>query len=291
MTALAVFYLCFFNSVDSLAADTVQIDYYHAPNVLKFAEYLYQEKDFSRAAGEYYRYLFCFDSFPPNTDTIYYRLGNCYQQVNNHKKAIDFYEKTHQLTSDTDLASSALFNIGKSFTLMKDYNSSSDFISSHINDIQNREISRKMRQLRIANNLYSAQWQQAIDWLEQESESDTITNLLKKFADEGMNLPHKSPVLAGIYSGLIPGTGKLYTNRFYEGIQSFFTVGIMGWQSYDGFDEDGISSIKGWIFGIVGGLFYLGNIYGSIVGAEIYNEEVENKHIEKIRVYVNIDID
>ncbi|OGC41359.1 hypothetical protein A2Y85_02070 [candidate division WOR-3 bacterium RBG_13_43_14] len=290
MTILILFKIFSLTAADSTYADSSGTDYYEASNVLRFADHLYQEKDYFRAAGEYYRYLFSFDTFPPNTDSIYYRIGACFKKGGNYSKASDFFMKSAQLSHDPSFISSANFNISKSYSLISNYERSNEFIGRHIRE-DDDPVQKKMRQLRVANYLYTARWQQAADLLRSEIDTDTITNLLRRFTNEGLTLPHKSAVLAGVFSTIIPGSGKLYTNRFYEGMQSFFTVGIMGWQSCDGFKSSGISSFKGWAFGVVGGLFYLGNIYGSIVAAEIYNEEIENKHIEKIRVYVNIDID
>ncbi|MEJ2567876.1 MAG: hypothetical protein P8Z50_03225 [candidate division WOR-3 bacterium] len=65
------------------------------------------------------------------------------------------------------------------------------------------------------------------------------------------------------------------------------TVGITGWQAYEGFKADGVHSVKGWIFGVVGGIFYLGNIYGSVVAADIYNEEQEVFFRLSVNKYLN----
>lgn len=291
MTLILLYQIISIIPADSVYADTGRIDYYRASNVLRFADHLYQEKDYIRAAGEYYRYLFSSDTFPSNSDSIYYRIAACFKNGGNYVKAVDFFMKAAQESGDPDLVSSAHFNIGKGYSSINDYKRSNNYIDQHIDDLKAGPIQKKMRQLKVANYLYIADWQQADELLQSENDADTTTNLLKRFTAEGLSLPRKSPVLAGIFSTIIPGSGKLYTHRFYEGMQSFFTIGIMGWQSYDGFESGGVSSFKGWVFGVIGGLFYLGNIYGSVVGAEIYNEEQENKHIEKIRVYVNIDID
>ncbi|MCD5383470.1 hypothetical protein LR066_01750 [candidate division WOR-3 bacterium] len=83
----------------------------------------------------------------------------------------------------------------------------------------------------------------------------------------------KSPAIAGLLSSVVPGAGKIYSGRSIDGIQSFITVGAAALQAYLGFRKDGIRSIRGWISSSVGVVFYLGNIYGSVIAARIHNEE------------------
>jgi TM2 domain-containing membrane protein YozV len=110
---------------------------------------------------------------------------------------------------------------------------------------------------------------------------------LLTFLEKGENLPRKSAFVSGMFSTVIPGAGKFYCGRPMDGIHSLITVGITGWQAYEGFSEDGSHSVKGWIFGVLGGIFYLGNIYGSVVAADIYNQEQDVIFKISVNKYLN----
>jgi len=77
--------LCFSNDQD--VGGEAAFDYFSSENILKFADHLYKNGDYLRAAGEYQRYLF---SIPrsASSDSIYYRmiraifLGKDYQRCN-----------------------------------------------------------------------------------------------------------------------------------------------------------------------------------------------------------------
>ena len=98
---------------------------------------------------------------------------------------------------------------------------------------------------------------------------------LEQLARDGLNRPAKSQALAGILSAILPGSGKLYCGRKYDALYTLCVLTSSAWLSYRGFRDDGIESIKGWSFGVLTAFFYGGNIYGSCIAANIYNEKVE----------------
>jgi TM2 domain-containing membrane protein YozV len=82
-------------------------------------------------------------------------------------------------------------------------------------------------------------------------------------------------MLAGTLSAIIPGTGRIYAGRLTDGLYSLLVIGTTGWQAYEGFQDDGVRSTRGWIYGAVCGFFYLGNVYGSVVAVKIHNDRLE----------------
>jgi hypothetical protein len=114
---------------------------------------------------------------------------------------------------------------------------------------------------------------------------DKVDKNLLNFYNESFNLNRKSPVLAGFMSAIIPGSGKIYTNRWKDGIIAFVFIGATSYQTYRGFHQKGIKSAYGWIMGSVGFSFYLGNIYGSAKSAKNYNENQRSKYVEKVSDY------
>ena len=95
-------------------------------------------------------------------------------------------------------------------------------------------------------------------------------------------MPRKSPGVAGVLSATAPGLGKVYSGRPLEGLYAMLTVGFMGWLGYEGFRGDGLGSLKGWVFGPVAGVFYLGNVYGSVVAAQVENRRVGDAYLVQI---------
>ena len=83
------------------------------------------------------------------------------------------------------------------------------------------------------------------------------------------DLPTPSPAVAAALSAAVPGLGRVYLGRWQEGATSLLLVGVPSWFAYGGFERDGASSVRGWLLASTAAVFYLGNIYGSWVGADV----------------------
>jgi TM2 domain-containing membrane protein YozV len=88
-------------------------------------------------------------------------------------------------------------------------------------------------------------------------------------------LPSKSPLLAGALSAVVPGLGRVYIGRWQDGLISFLLVGLSAVLSAQGFYDEGSHSVRGWIVGSAGALLYVGNVYGSAVGAVVQRRDAE----------------
>jgi TM2 domain-containing membrane protein YozV len=109
-------------------------------------------------------------------------------------------------------------------------------------------------------------------WQEQDRE------LIRRYE----TLPRKSAWLAGALSALVPGLGRLYIGRVADGIMSFVLIGVTGGLAAQGFHDEGRSSVRGWILGSVASLLYVGNVYGSAVGALVQRHDAEDALMQEI---------
>jgi tetratricopeptide (TPR) repeat protein len=288
---LLPFVLITITSVSLLSTDSLVIEYHSPENIKRFADFLYTQNDFQRAAGEYQRYLFAAETLPVDTDSMLFRIGQCFRRGNEFDKAIHYFQNVIDDHADPDLMQQAHYQIALCYFLMDRFKESEVYLISLQPDMIDPASTKELQHLRALNMIQLKQWDNAYTTLSTIEFKDKTTSDLLQFAYVGQHLPRKSKTLAGVYSTIVPGLGKLYCNRKIDALQSFFSTAILGWQAYDGFHKDGVSSMKGWIFGTIGGLFYLGNIYGSVVAAEIYNEEHEAKLLSTIKVYLNVHFD
>ena len=261
-------------------------DYYSPENILKFADFLYAQGDYLRAADEYQRYLFY---QPQESAQIEYKIAVCYRFGGKTEQAIQGFEALLRTDPESPLASRVYYQIGATYFLMDRFDQSARFLRDALPRITDTQQHAESEQLIGLSYLMQKQWADAGKIFKRLRGSD-ITRIREKavvyndYAEKGENLPTRSPFLAGTLSTIAPGTGRLYTGRFADALTTLFTVGFTGWQAYDGFRRDGFSSVKGWTFGTLCGIFYVGNIYGSVISARVYNRHVTDDFLATLTV-------
>ena len=292
------FALLIFVMFASLAS--AQVDYYSPENVLQFADFLFEEGDYLRAAGEYQRYLYYarLENTPaeesqtpvPNAqEAIHYKIALCYRLGGKPMRAIDTFETLLQKHQQSPFASRAYYQLGVSYFLMEQFSDAVQFLQKTLPRITDARLHTEAKQLIGLAYLMQKQWREADEvFMAVQTSAGAIGTdkaaMYRQYAVQGANLPNRNPFLAGILSTMLPGAGRLYTGRTGDAIASLIIVGFTGWQAYDGFNRDGITSVKGWAFGTIGGAFYLGNIYGSVISARVYNRTVENEFLSTLSI-------
>ena len=335
-------FLVFFVLVAGVAAAAV--DYYSPENVLQFADFLFEEGDYLRAAGEYQRYLYYArletaptgegarletaptgegtrlettptgegarldgasigegarletaptaesqSMLPNEREAIHYKIALCYRFGGKPARAIDTFETLLQKHPQSAFASRAYYQIGVSYFLMEQFADAAQFLQETLPRITDTRQHTESEQLIGLAYLMQKQWRDAEEVFKtlQTSEVAIVRDkaaTYHHYAVQGANLPNRNSFVAGLLSTMLPGAGRLYTGRTGDAIASLIVVGLTAWQAYDGFNRDGITSVKGWTFGTIGGAFYLGNIYGSVISARVYNRTVENEFLSTLSI-------
>lgn len=138
------------------------------------------------------------------------------------------------------------------------------------------------------------------NWANAKSQLDSLNRnialinqqiaILNKICDEQVKYRPKSPVLAGIMSGIIPGSGKIYAGKTGEGIASLITnvgFGLITWENYR---KNGLKNFKTIFFGGIFAANYISNIYGSVVSVKIIEDEYQNKLHNQILFQLHIPL-
>lgn len=257
-------------------ANSPPINYYQPANIRKFADYLYAQGDYLRAAGEYQRYLF----FQPTAlgQGVLRRIAASYRLGGQPDRASQFLETLLRTQPNSNLTR---YELGGTYFLIGQYDKSVRLLKESQDLFQAGEYRWKSQLLIGMNTLMQKQWESAVQHFDQFNLSAVPeavgqhVSMYKGYAEAGADLPSKSPLLAGFLSTALPGSGRVYVGRPNDALLTLFLLGVLGWGTYDGFSENGVSSRKGWALGTLGGIFYLGNIYGSVVAAQTHNRRTE----------------
>jgi tetratricopeptide (TPR) repeat protein len=266
-----------------------ETDYFASENILRFADYLFEEGDYLRAAGEYERWLFFVNS-SDKKDAVLYKIGLCFELGSDFGRALEFYRR---VSWSSHLHGEALYRVGYLYFAGGQHEKS---VLHLRNSLQSMEGSTRWRaECLIGVNLMKlGKWGESAKLFASLGKNSQDKELMKtaisflELANMGSKLPRKKPTLAAFLSSILPGLGKVYTRRAYDGLYSVTILGTTGLLSYSGFRKDGVTSTKGCIFGLASGVFYLGNIYGSAISARVYNQRVEDEFWEMVSSRIEI---
>jgi hypothetical protein len=238
----------------------------------RYADFLYRSANYNEAAEEYEEYLKSFYA----EDEIKYRLVKSYRKAGHPGKALI---RANDLWNDPGSVSLPL---AKELFALRIITGETGTIPESIAGNTLLTDTDKMF-LTSSFMLLNDEYHKAHYYLKNGSHyNDPSISSFITLAAEGVNLSYKKPWVSGTLSAFIPGTGKFYSGQWQDGLITLATVGSMAWQSYRGFNSNGIQSQSGWIFGTMGMFFYIGNITGSIKSAHRYNTVKR----ERIRIRV-----
>lgn len=236
----------------------------HSPqNIKLFADYLFCEKDYLRAAEEYQKldgdYL---------NDTITYKIALSYSTIQDFDKAKKSFDKIGSKSLFHELSSLQLMKIKFLLNDKIELKQAANFDSSTANN----SMKQSAMKLTVLSNLkLTPDFLNEAKFLSNFEDSEKAA--AKYLFDLRTNPTYKSSLTAGILASIIPGAGKFYVEEIGDGVMALLTTGIFAFLSYDNFNAD--HKFRGWLFAGISSLFYAGNIYGSVAAAQIYNSQVD----------------
>ncbi|HLP06046.1 MAG TPA: hypothetical protein VK152_11525, partial [Paludibacter sp.] len=104
---------------------------------------------------------------------------------------------------------------------------------------------------------------------------------LREIAEKGESIRYKDPYLAATFSGIIPGSGKLYAGQWKDGLYSFLVVSALSYITYRSFEKSSTNPY-GFIFGTMAFSFHTANIFGSFKSAVRQNRMKNQNTVREV---------
>ena len=89
-------------------------------------------------------------------------------------------------------------------------------------------------------------------------------------AQRALSTSTRSPLLAALLSSFIPGAGRAYSGRLFDGIMGLWTFYLTGSSAYLAIKDE--RPFAGPFLGIMATYVYLGEIYGAWRAAKYYQK-------------------
>ena len=251
---LLILYLPFYLSAQSF-------DSIYVPNKIKaFGNHLFEQKDYLRAAMELERYLFLSGG---KDDSTLFKIGLCHQLRGRNDFAVDVFLKIAN-SSKGDLGLTS--RLAVSYNLAKIENWEEIKALGHSNDetfyfyyLADVMIDPFPRDTSYFNNIRERSFRKQLLELEENRHG----------------IKPKTPLLASILSTVVPGLGKFYLNRSGDALFSFVMTNLSAFATYKAFKSN--RNITGVVTSGMTLSSYFGTIYGSYIGAKLFNKQLYNK--------------
>lgn len=245
---------------------SAQQDLYNYDNSRKFGEYLLKSGQFELATKEYERLVF----LNPANDTLKLNLLKAYRFNEKFETGIlrtqQLYPDTEKLPFPHAVEYSKLLMNNRQWATANAFWDKSDNMPADDKQL-----------FKTSASIFTTDFEKAKSYLQLINDSTNVLAVnYERIVDEGLYGKRKSPFLAGALSIVIPGVGRVYSGDWKDGLVSLIFTAGMAFQSYRGFNKDGVRSVRGWIYGGIGTGFYLGNIYGSVKSAKNKNKKKTN---------------
>lgn len=113
---------------------------------------------------------------------------------------------------------------------------------------------------------------------------------LENFKEQLQKIRRRSPAVAGLLSAIVPGTGKIYAGKPYQGIAAMLPVAALALLTNESYHKRGPHSAEFYIFGTMLTVFYVGNIWGSVFAVKIKRDESARLMDQKLLLDLQIPL-
>lgn len=104
--------------------------------------------------------------------------------------------------------------------------------------------------------------------LSTDSSPKDLSEVIYELRGRYVQTPRHSPFLAGVFSAMLPGAGKWYVGNKRQAVTSFISNALFAAQAIESYSKAGLESPQFILTAGLFGIFYSGNIWGSVLAAK-----------------------
>lgn len=259
-----------------------------AQSQTEYADALMAEQDYFRAISEYKR-VFHFSSDTTQRNTCLLKISKAYLKSYRFKAAIRFSGRLlNQPGVGVHQSNKAYNYIGLSYYGLKVFGMAKHYFNKTLSSDTTgftpfylALLDAEKGEFQLAGDKFYGVHQRY-----PYSEISELSLQLSGEVVKGYNVKRKSSFLAALMSAALPGSGQIYCNHYYDGIQAFMYVGAFAFATYAAYKYDkhcNNNFVHTYIAAGITSLFHIGNIIGAQRTAAYYNMLQKQKFMDRIR--------
>ncbi len=240
----------------------------------------------------YVDYLMKGESSLERLDSLYYFKGLFQYHTKNVEASILSFSKMTQSTGNSAMDLHAFFLTGFQHAYLKDFGAAThrlkkiEVFNEFDEELKNYELAavsllkRDFDSFVSYKDKFTGRFFQLSSFQEQ---------LLKNY--EGLKkVRKKSPWVAALLSGVVPGAGKFYTGKFGQGYTTLLIGTILTLQTLEAYNKSGTSSFRFNLFAGLFSTFYVANIWGSVLSVKVYRDENNKRYNDAILLNMHVPL-
>lgn len=259
-----------------------------AQSEMEYADWLFSEQDYFRAISEYKKLFFYTEDIDTKNECLL-KISKCYLKSNKFKSSIKYSSiLLNQPNLSVQQINTANIFIGLSYYGLKLFSMAEDYFKKAENSdttgfslfylaLIDAEKSKYKEASFKYLNVYQNYPNSKLAGLSKQLSSDLL---------EGYKIKTKNSYLAALLSTIIPGSGQIYCNHYYDGLQAFLYVTAFAFATYASYRYDDKFSdnyVNTYLAISITSLFHIGNIIGAQRTASYYNLKHRQNFLNQIR--------
>jgi tetratricopeptide (TPR) repeat protein len=255
-----------------------------------FARSCMDSGDYSRAVGEFERFIHFFPE-NPQVPKARYLIGMCYLKDHRYETARDIFSQIIRSDSITPLAGKALFLTGESYFQEGVPNEAEYYFEQVLEEYPSPDLKNAALYRLGWTKMQANRWQDASEIFSRVEEVSPFYSSARQLAEQslrGENLPLKSPTTAGALASIAPGLGHAYVYRYKDAIVAFLLNGLFVWAAVESFQQD--HEVLGGILSFLEIGWYTGNIYSAVNVAHKHNRKLQEDFRGRMEDQLDLNI-
>lgn len=249
---------------------------------LQYAQQLYDQEQFLRAAEEFERFAFFFPEAAERRQALF-KAGRAFLQAGDPPTALKRFNALTRMEPLDPVAEDAHFMAAECHARMGNPNLAVVEMQTLIARTDDPAL-RDSAYLRIGwVYIDQMDWsgaRQALGRISPEGRARFEVDSLETGLARADEIPSKNPTLAGTLS-IVPGAGQLYCGRYEDALAALVVNGGLFLAAYESFDND--LDALGVLLSIAGLGFYTANIYGAVSDAHKFNRAHRQTFVDQLR--------
>ncbi|MBD3278000.1 MAG: hypothetical protein GF388_06860 [Candidatus Aegiribacteria sp.] len=249
-----------------------------------FADYLYSSGEYELASLEYLRIVHSNGGDTMACPGSAMKLARCWQELERSADAMALYRYVRVHSAEADLRAGCMMGEASILEETGELQPARELFALAAAEAEDPDISARAEILSSLMYARMGYWSEAADELNGISAGrgsyGDLSARLAATVSRGTSLSRRSPLLCGISSSLLPGSGQMICGHYTDGFIALAVNGAMGWLFYESLQEENTTTsvLIGWL----GMSFYGGNILGGIRAAETYNSARRRELLEEV---------